>query len=305
MPADAIQPSLIYRSINIAEKHQSEVTFLSVTEEQCAEQFALLPTLATQDVTDNLFKTQVASLKKTINKYKHEYRSISACNEIGIPFVKVIQKVQKDCYDLVMLAVKEPHKTGNSFFGSTAAHLMRKCPSPVYSVDINFQKPIKRIVAAIDVYAPTAEGQKLNDLIIQNAAKMAEIENAEIHVLHAWQLPSDNYLRRLGYSCEIERLEIVMKILQDRKKHMDQIITNVLPIKTPLVIKLLEGSAQEEIPKYVKEHDIGLVIMGTVCRTSIPGYFIGNTAESILSEISCSALTIKPEGFISPVNQLN
>jgi len=41
--------------------------------------------------------------------------------------------------------------------------------------------------------------------------------------------------------------------------------------------------------------------MGTVCRTGIPGYFIGNTAESILSEVSCSVLTLKPEGFISPV----
>jgi len=48
--------------------------------------------------------------------------------------------------------------------------------------------------------------------------------------------------------------------------------------------------------------DVDLMIMGTVARTGIPGFFIGNTAESILSQIDCSVLTIKPPGFVSPVN---
>jgi universal stress protein E len=41
--------------------------------------------------------------------------------------------------------------------------------------------------------------------------------------------------------------------------------------------------------------------MGTVCRTGIAGLFIGNTAESILGEVSCSVLTLKPDGFETPV----
>jgi nucleotide-binding universal stress UspA family protein len=41
--------------------------------------------------------------------------------------------------------------------------------------------------------------------------------------------------------------------------------------------------------------------MGTVCRTGIAGFFIGNTAEKVLQEIDCSVLAIKPEGFETPV----
>ena len=41
--------------------------------------------------------------------------------------------------------------------------------------------------------------------------------------------------------------------------------------------------------------------MGTVCRTGIAGFFIGNTAESILQQVDCSVLTVKPDGFVSPV----
>jgi len=41
--------------------------------------------------------------------------------------------------------------------------------------------------------------------------------------------------------------------------------------------------------------------MGTVARTGIPGLIIGNTAETVFSQVSCSILTIKPAGFKSPV----
>jgi nucleotide-binding universal stress UspA family protein len=41
--------------------------------------------------------------------------------------------------------------------------------------------------------------------------------------------------------------------------------------------------------------------MGTVARTGIAGFFMGNTAESILTQLECSVLTLKPQGFVSPV----
>jgi len=46
---------------------------------------------------------------------------------------------------------------------------------------------------------------------------------------------------------------------------------------------------------------VDLIVMGTLSRTGIPGYFIGNTSESILSQVNCSVLTMKPPGFVSPV----
>jgi nucleotide-binding universal stress UspA family protein len=41
--------------------------------------------------------------------------------------------------------------------------------------------------------------------------------------------------------------------------------------------------------------------MGTLCRTGISGFFMGKTAEKVLHSLGCSALTVKPAGFISPV----
>jgi nucleotide-binding universal stress UspA family protein len=44
--------------------------------------------------------------------------------------------------------------------------------------------------------------------------------------------------------------------------------------------------------------------MGTVCRTGVTGFLIGNTAEKVLNNVDCSVLTVKPEGFVTPVTLL-
>ena len=62
-----------------------------------------------------------------------------------------------------------------------------------------------------------------------------------------------------------------------------------------------ESSAPEAIIRQVRKHQIDLLVMGTVCRTGLSGFFIGNTAEKVLGNVDCSVLTLKPEGFVSPV----
>ena len=41
--------------------------------------------------------------------------------------------------------------------------------------------------------------------------------------------------------------------------------------------------------------------MGTVARTGVPGFIMGNTAETMLQQIDCWVLAVKPEGFLTPV----
>ena len=65
---------------------------------------------------------------------------------------------------------------------------------------------------------------------------------------------------------------------------------------------LLKGDASEVISKLAHKKGIDLIVMGTVARTGIPGFFIGNTAEKILTKVDCSVLTVKPSAFSSPVN---
>lgn len=68
-------------------------------------------------------------------------------------------------------------------------------------------------------------------------------------------------------------------------------------------LHLPKGDQATVIPRLVRSHEIDLLVMGTVCRTGIPGFIIGNTAEKVLDTVDCSVLTVKPVGFVSPVSR--
>jgi nucleotide-binding universal stress UspA family protein len=64
---------------------------------------------------------------------------------------------------------------------------------------------------------------------------------------------------------------------------------------------MLKGEPGHLIPKLAAKLEVGLIVMGTVSRTGVAGLFIGNTAERILRQVGCSVLTVKPDGFVTPV----
>jgi nucleotide-binding universal stress UspA family protein len=64
---------------------------------------------------------------------------------------------------------------------------------------------------------------------------------------------------------------------------------------------LIKGSARKEVPVLSRQLEADLIVMGTVARTGIPGFIMGNTAEAILNQIDCSVLAVKPPGFVTPV----
>lgn len=64
---------------------------------------------------------------------------------------------------------------------------------------------------------------------------------------------------------------------------------------------LIRGEASVVLLRTVRSLEADLLVMGTVARTGIAGLIIGNTAETVLDQVNCSVLAIKPDGFVSPV----
>jgi len=68
-------------------------------------------------------------------------------------------------------------------------------------------------------------------------------------------------------------------------------------------VHLLKGDADQVISQLANKKRVEILIMGTVARTGIPGFLIGNTAEDVLRKVNCSVLTVKPERFVTPVKR--
>jgi universal stress protein E len=202
-------------------------------------------------------------------------------------------------HDLVMLAAEGSGGAKAPLFGSTSMHLMRKCPCPVWVIKPTRRRHYKRVLAAVDVDAPTPESSSLNNKILGIALSLARLEGSELHVFHAWSWLGGSLVRgRIG-SAETNQWQ--REIRSSRKGLLDSLLQEFDMEGVAVSSHLAKGEARWLIPRFAKKKGIDVIVMGTVCRTGIAGLLIGNTAERILQDVNCSVLALKPDGFATPI----
>jgi nucleotide-binding universal stress UspA family protein len=240
-----------------------------------------------------------SQLKKFVDPIKQEKLRVSTKILVGTPFLEIIREVIAHKRDLVMMTAEGKGGLKERLFGSTSLHLMRKCPCPVWVMKPDRRKRFMRILAAIDPDPTENSRDALNAKILQLAASLAAQDNAELHVAHAWNLFGEHILRSRG---SVTEADIRKWVRFEEGKHL-KMIEKLLAAQTGTTahIHLIKGEAGRVITEVARTETVDLLVMGTVCRTGIPGFFIGNTAEKILDEVDCSVLTVKPEEFVSPV----
>ena len=179
-------------------------------------------------------------------------------------------------------------------------HLMRKCPCPVWVVKRAQTRPYVRILAAVDPSAHDQKRDSLNLLILQLASSMARKETGELHIIHVWHLFGEHDVHSGGMTeKDVQEAKAHEKL--QHKQRFDTLLNRVDVTDLSPHLHLIEGVPDECIPELVMEQGIDLLVMGTLCRTGIAGFLIGNTAEEVLNQVDCSVLTLKPEGFVTPV----
>ena len=231
----------------------------------------------------------------------------------GTPFLEIIREVLRNGHDLV-IKNSETQDWLNRFFGSADMHLLRKCPCPVWLINPDSPKAFRRILAAVDVgqaYPPEEQKSQheLSVQILEMASSLAVCEFAELHIVHTWELSGESVMR--GPLINMPEEKILAEVEQVRREHtawfnellrevsrkLDQERVDYPEPRTHLV----KGGARKEISVLAKRIEADLVVMGTVARIGVPGFFMGNTAETVLNQIECSVLAIKPTGFVTPV----
>jgi nucleotide-binding universal stress UspA family protein len=232
---------------------------------------------------------------------------------VGSLFIEVIRQVLREGCDLV---IKQPEDPGwlDRLFGSDDLHLLRKCPCPVWLIKPQMSRAFGCIVAAVDVGdnypAHEVKGRRaLNRQIMEMATSLALSEFAELHVVHAWEAVGEVVMRSGVLRADEQSVKAYVKAVERHHEENLQALmretADRLGLEATRYLKpnahLVKGWENKEIPAMVRTLGADLVVMGTVARTGISGLLMGNTAEMILTQIDCSVLAVKPEGFVSPV----
>ncbi|MCW9014581.1 MAG: universal stress protein [Gammaproteobacteria bacterium] len=302
----------VERAVTLAENNQASLTVVDVVDRMTAGIGMPVGGPISADLQSAIEASHAQELETLIDPYRQQ---IPIKTEVrhGIRFLEVIRQVLSDGHDLV---IKVPEKLAwlDRLFGSDDMNLLRECPCPVWLVKPQTEKPCRRILAAVDVddaYPPAEmkSRQALNQQILKMSTSLALSDFAELHVVHVWHAIGESTMG--GAFMRAPEAEIVAYVEQVRRRHETRLnglmrgITDTLDKDAAEYINprthLVKGWARKEIPALAKQLAADVIVMGTVARTGVPGFIMGNTAETILNQIDCSVLAIKPPGFKTPV----
>ncbi|MDP3267953.1 MAG: universal stress protein [Legionella sp.] len=239
---------------------------------------------------------------KTVLKMKEKEPQISIQIDCGtVPAVRIIRHVLRSAHDLVIKEA-EPKKGGKGFEALDLA-LLRQCPCPVWLC-----RPIKhsrdniKVAVAIDPESEEQVGRDLALRLLQLSRALADSCSGELTIISCWAYPYEDYLSDRVF-IKISKKELNEIVLQAQTEHLLALEALIKEgnISDRYQIQHVKGRPEQRIQEIIEEKKIDVLVMGTVARTGIPGFIIGNTAESVVQQLSCSLLALKPNGFISPV----
>jgi len=305
---EACEPAL-ERAVTLAENNHASLTVVDVTERVVTGIGKPEGGPTSADLQAAMVGVQAQVLEILVNPYRKRIK-IKTKVLVGTPFLEIIREVLHNGRDLV-IKIPETRDWLDRLFGSDDMHLLRKCPCPVWLIKPQAPKAYRCILAAVDVgddYPPAEleSRRMLNRRILEIASSLALADFAELHVVHAWYAVGESTMRmRTPEEQVTDYVEQVGRhhaaslnaFLHDVASSQGQDALDFLKPRTHLV----KGWARKEIPALAKRIEADLIVMGTVARTGVPGFIMGNTAETILNQIDCSVLAIKPPGFITPV----
>lgn len=283
----------VKRAVELARKTRGRVTVLQVIPGLIPNFSGQLDSAAAGLRLRMLYEARF-ELKRRIEVFAQDGIYIKAKVITGFASSAVITEVLRNRYDLLIVTPDEEYGFADRLFGNTRMQLLRECPCPIWVLKPRrYKHRLRKILAPLDLALFDAERAALDRRIVEYAVSLAQSERGELHFVHAWDLGTS----MRAFLSERDAKRLWLQIKASRYEQLDNILKELGLKRKKYRVHLREGEAKNVIPEVAAQQNIDLVVMGTVCRTGFAGFVIGNTAEKVLPEITCSVLALKPEGF--------
>ena len=286
-------PAIQYAS-RIAVAHRTRITVADVLEKAPAYLRPLLP--REWNVPKLLRAQKTATLERTAARMRRLGIEPQVRLLEGSPAQALVREVKRAEHDLLAIAASSSGIIQSG--ATTAARLVRECPCPILLARPSRRRR-RRVLVAIDTGPWSRWNATLNALLLETAITFAEIEAGDLHVLHAWELYDERYLRREG----LKQAELAQFTSKAREEARENLQRTIAPYRRHLPAKhvhLERGAPRKVIPAFAVKHGIELLVVGTAARSGLARHLIGNTAEVLLSGMPCSMLVVRAEQGAGP-----
>jgi nucleotide-binding universal stress UspA family protein len=182
--------------------------------------------------------------------------------------------------DMLVLGARGSNPLRDFIVGTTAERLLRKCGKPALIVKQPAAAPYQRVLVPVDFSADS-------DAALETALALAP--EADIHLLHAFDVPFEGKLRMAGVpGDEINAYRIRARNLANGKLHA---LKQPLEEKGRYVRICVEyGDPYTLILEKEKEIRADLIAIGKHGQSVLEELFLGSVTRHVLSDAACDVL---------------
>ena len=255
------------------------------------------------DIQEIAIQNQQEELSAFIASLGKAEKNIHIASKIlvGTPHTEIIRETLRSSHDLVMIAARMESRVKEMLFGTTVMHLIQKCPCPVWVMRPAPVTEQNRILAFVNPDPFDSKKMWLSAGVIEIAVHLASIEKSELHITHIWT----KYPEHILYCYAGVPINVLDNLVDEKQKSYKKWIYSLLNKRitesSKCHVHFLEGETETLIPKIVREVQAGLIVSGIIPQSPHTEVFSDSTVEETLHETDCSIITVKPEGFVTPV----
>lgn len=203
------------------------------------------------------------------------------------------------------LLVTDSHRHGRLarlLLANTDWELMRTCPCPMWFVRSDALPRRMQVLVAVDPRHTHAKPARLDDRLLQVASALTAQLSGDVRVVHAYETPASAVP---GMLMEPIRLPISPERTREFIAGTDTVVSR-LCARYGIDAEdctVQQGATREVIAAAAQRQRADLLVMGAVSRSMLKRPIIGSTAESVIDQVDCDVLVVKPAGFKTPVKR--
>ncbi len=239
---------------------------------------------------------KVLTLLKELEAYATE-AGVSATSEMvfGKAAIELTRLAVEGEASVLIVGSRNASRASRLLFGSTAMKLLRYCPCPVWVSKPGADWSDVEILVASDLKDGSAE-------VLEIGVAAAMLVDAKLRIVHACEHDLERRMAHVGVKdAHLQELREKDCKAAEQMLHEQLSHTDYRTLAKGVQIDICQSDTENAILDRIEEHEIDLLVMGTVGRSGVRGILVGNTAERLLPQISCSILAVKPADFECPL----
>lgn len=209
---------------------------------------------------------------------------------LGVPRGELVDRVSRGGYDLLVIGAHSDFDSRRGV-GSVAAACVQRAACKVLVVREQQVGSFRSVVACVDF----AEASRV---ALEQAIRIAAQDGSLLHIVHVfsdpWRGIAGADAARLRGSALADRYRAAVE--HDLRLFCDPMAHELAALKASFHAMQYDGHGKGVV-QFVQQQGCDLVVLGTRARWNIRDFLWGSTAERVVREAGCSALTVKPPGF--------